>query len=76
MHFANLVLLLAGSVAANAVGSFEKRGEVVERYVDCKIVTGVLSVLKGLGGPATSFCSSYLSIGTATVTNVVTPATR
>lgn len=47
-----------------------------QRAIDCSKVTGALSVLKKLGPPATSFCSSYLKIaGTKTLTTTFTPAT-
>jgi hypothetical protein len=45
------------------------------RAIDCSKVTGALSVLKKVGPPATSFCSSYLKIpGTKIVTTTVTPS--
>ncbi|KAL6704615.1 hypothetical protein ACN47E_008012 [Coniothyrium glycines] len=45
-----------------------------ERAVDCAKVNGALSVLKRLGPPATSFCSSYLRIpATKTTTLFITP---
>lgn len=45
--------------------------------LNCNKITGVLGVLKGLAGPATSFCSSYLGVPTATtVRTTVTPAPR
>ncbi|KAH7346019.1 hypothetical protein BKA66DRAFT_447873 [Pyrenochaeta sp. MPI-SDFR-AT-0127] len=43
------------------------------RAVDCAKVTGALSVLKKLGPPATSFCSSYLKIQGKTATTTFTP---
>ncbi|PVH73588.1 hypothetical protein DL98DRAFT_538227 [Cadophora sp. DSE1049] len=80
MRFTKLIPLLATFVVADIASYDPELGLVVripdleDRAVNCKVLNGVLSVLKGLGGPATSFCSSYLSIGTATVTSVVTPA--
>jgi hypothetical protein len=39
------------------------------RAVNCKVVTGVLAVVKAAGKPARTFCSSYLKIpAMATVT--------
>ncbi|KAF2130703.1 hypothetical protein P153DRAFT_383929 [Dothidotthia symphoricarpi CBS 119687] len=47
---------------------------VNERAVNCNSVSGALKVLKGLGAPATSFCSSYLKIpATVTTTTTTTP---
>ncbi|KAH7389950.1 hypothetical protein BKA66DRAFT_526814, partial [Pyrenochaeta sp. MPI-SDFR-AT-0127] len=47
---------------------------VIARAVDCKAVTGVLRVVKALGAPATSFCSSYLRVpATSTVRATITP---
>lgn len=44
------------------------------RAIDCSKVTGALSVLKKLGPPATTFCSSYLKLpGTKTSTTTITP---
>jgi hypothetical protein len=72
--------LFAVSAAADIARYDPGSGFVVlameERAVNCNAVTGVLAILKGFGGPATSFCSSYLQIGTTTVTSVVTPAPR
>jgi hypothetical protein len=42
----------------------------------CAKVNGALTILKKLGPPATSFCSSYLKVpATKTLTTTVTPAT-
>ncbi|KAH7339229.1 hypothetical protein BKA66DRAFT_577324 [Pyrenochaeta sp. MPI-SDFR-AT-0127] len=47
-----------------------------QRGIDCSKVTGALGVLKKLGPPATTFCSSYLKIPkTKTATTTFTPAT-
>lgn len=47
-----------------------------ERAIDCSKVNGALSILKKLGPPATTFCSSYLKVpATKTVITTVTPAT-
>lgn len=43
-----------------------------ERGPACEI-NGVLALFKGLAGPATAFCSSFLSIGTSTLTTTVMP---
>ncbi|KAG4442422.1 hypothetical protein IFR05_002124 [Cadophora sp. M221] len=80
MRLYKLIPLLAIPVVTEFASYDAELGQVVlyydlgERAVNCKAINGVLSALKGLGGPATSFCSSYLGIGTATVTNTVTPA--
>ncbi|OAL49310.1 hypothetical protein IQ07DRAFT_588635 [Pyrenochaeta sp. DS3sAY3a] len=48
--------------------SYPSNDIVIARAVNCKVVTGVLGVVKALGAPATSFCSSYLNIpATSTV---------
>jgi hypothetical protein len=67
-----LTIALWGNVLVSA---HPKHGElVVARAVNCKVVTGVLAVVKALGVPATSFCSSYLHIpATSTVQATVTP---
>jgi hypothetical protein len=66
------LILWDGQVSANP-----KHGEmVIARAVNCKAVTGVLAVVKALGAPATSFCSSYLNIApTSTVKITSTPIT-
>jgi hypothetical protein len=59
------------------VSAHPKHGDIViARAVNCKAVTGVLAVVKALGTPATSFCSSYLNIApTGTVKITSTPTT-
>lgn len=48
-----------------------------ERAVNCKVVTGALGALKGLGAPATAFCSAYLHVpATAVTTTTSTQAAR
>lgn len=79
MRLCNLIPLLVISVVADIASYDPEIGQAVhyfgigERAVNCKVVNGVLPALKGLGRLATSFCSSYISIGTATVTNTFTP---
>ncbi|CAO2652061.1 Nn.00g003440.m01.CDS01 [Neocucurbitaria sp. VM-36] len=73
VSFKFLVLGIAGTAAAfpqpTAAPDLEKRA-------NCAKVTGALSVLKKLGPPATSFCSSYLKVpGAKTSTTTVTPVT-
>ncbi|KAH7348540.1 hypothetical protein BKA65DRAFT_476946 [Rhexocercosporidium sp. MPI-PUGE-AT-0058] len=80
MHLGNIVPLLPLSVIADIASYDPESGPVVrhtnieEQAVNYKVLDGVLSILKGLGGPATTFCSSFLSIGMATITSTVTPA--
>jgi hypothetical protein len=38
------------------------------RAIDCSKVTGCLSVLKKIGPPATTFCSSYVKISATKIT--------
>lgn len=50
--------------------------EFEERAVNCAAVTGALGILKVLGKPATSFCSSYLHIPRpTTAVSTATPST-
>lgn len=80
MQLSNLLPLISLSAAAEVALYTADSGVVAHavpvRAVNCGVVTGALAFLKVLGGPATSFCSSYLHIGTTTVTNVITPPTR
>lgn len=47
-----------------------------QRAIDCSKINDALSVLKKLGPPATTFCSSFLKVpGTKTLTATITPAT-
>ena len=48
-------------------------GVLEGRAVNCKAVNTALSVLKVLGGPATSFCSAYLRIPSATTVTITLP---
>jgi hypothetical protein len=41
----------------------------------CQAVDDVLAVISALDAPATSFCGSFLGIGTSTVVSTVSPAT-
>ncbi|KAF7509294.1 hypothetical protein GJ744_008188 [Endocarpon pusillum] len=62
--------LAPASCSALATG-----GALEARGVSCNIVTGVFGALKVLGPAATSFCSSYLGVPSATTTSTtVTPA--
>jgi hypothetical protein len=55
----------------------EQQHDLVRREVSCAKVTGVLSVVKGLGSAATAFCSSFLGIPkVTTVRSTVTPPAR
>jgi hypothetical protein len=47
---------------------------IEKRAHDCKAVNAALTILKGLGPPAISFCSSYLHIPTAATTTFTAPA--
>ncbi|KAH8665231.1 hypothetical protein BGZ60DRAFT_411022 [Tricladium varicosporioides] len=77
MRPSNLLSLFAISAAADIARYTTDSGIIAlaidGRAANCKAIVGVLAALKGLGGPATSFCSSYLRIGTSTVTSTVTP---
>jgi hypothetical protein len=42
------------------------------RAVNGEVVTGVLAVMKALGGPATSLCSSYLHTPATTTVTITT----
>lgn len=71
-----LLFVLAASSVVAAWPEPTPAAYLDQRAVNCAKVTGALSVLKKLGPPATSFCSSYLKIpGTLTSTTTVTPAT-
>jgi hypothetical protein len=81
MRPSSLFSLVALSAAAEVVYYTEADSGVIARAVqpppvNCNVVVGVLALLKALGNPATSFCSSYLHIGTVTVTSVITPPLR
>jgi hypothetical protein len=70
----SLTVALWGSTQVLALP--EQREVLIARAVDCKVVTGVLSAVKALGAPATSFCSLYLRIPATTATTVtVMPTT-
>jgi hypothetical protein len=47
---------------------------IEKRAPDCKAVNAALTILKALGPPATSFCSSYLRVPTAATTTFIAPA--
>jgi hypothetical protein len=81
MRLSSFFSLVALSAAAEVVYYTEADSGVLARAIkpppiNCNVVVGVLALLKGLGNPATSFCSSYLQIGTVTVTVVITPPLR
>ncbi|KAH8635888.1 hypothetical protein IG631_07722 [Alternaria alternata] len=75
-------IAVAGVLSISAV-SAEPTPPQFQKSVDCKAVNLALTVLKKLGPPATSFCSSYLnipatktlSITTTTPTTTVTTST-
>ncbi|RYN19251.1 hypothetical protein AA0119_g10197 [Alternaria tenuissima] len=81
MHF--LSFIAVAGVLSTSVVSAEPTLPQVPKVVDCKAVNLALTVLKKLGPPATSFCSSYLkvpatktvSITTTTPTITVTTST-
>lgn len=68
-HILTLSLALAAVIVANpSPANLEERA-------NCNAVSGALLVLKPLGAPATSFCSSYLKIpATSTVLSTTQPA--
>jgi hypothetical protein len=70
-----LVTLLIAPWGNHPVYAHPKQGElIIARAVNCKVVTGVLGVVKALGAPATSFCSSYLHVpATSTIQATITP---
>jgi hypothetical protein len=81
MRPSSLLSLVTLSAAADVVYYTEADFGVVARAVqppavNCNVVIGALALLKRLGNPATSFCSSYLHVGTVTVTSVITPPVR
>ncbi|KAH7068809.1 hypothetical protein BKA63DRAFT_520156 [Paraphoma chrysanthemicola] len=61
--------------SSHSVHAYPRHDElVVARAVNCNVVTGVLGVVKALGAPATSFCSSYLRVpATSTIKATITP---
>jgi hypothetical protein len=65
--------LLHGAVLVAANPILESKQELEGRAVNCNAVNAALSVLKVLGPPATTFCSSYLKIP-ATITTTSTAA--
>lgn len=46
---------------------------IEKRAPDCKAVNAALTILKVLGPPATSFCSSYLHVPSAATTTFTAP---
>jgi hypothetical protein len=67
-----LLLVIAATASANPVA---RPTNALEKRINCNQVNAVLGVLKVLGEPATTFCSSYLRIpATATRTTTITPA--
>ena len=70
MQFSNFFILsLATSAFAGPLA--QPMDSIERRAVDCKKVNAALSVLKVLGPPATTFCSSYIHIP-ATTTQTAT----
>lgn len=62
------------AAAIGSVVAFPAEPTLAARAVDCGKVTGALSVLKNLGPPATTFCSSFLKVpATQTVISTTTP---
>ncbi|KAF2431411.1 hypothetical protein EJ08DRAFT_186847 [Tothia fuscella] len=50
-------------------------GDCLDKRVNCAQITGALTVLKKLGGPASTFCGSYLRIPTTTTKATTTTPT-
>ncbi|KAJ4378756.1 hypothetical protein N0V86_005627 [Didymella sp. IMI 355093] len=64
-------VVLAATISSVAALPAEPTLEA--RAVNCAKITGALSVLKNLGPPATTFCSSFLKVpATATITTTTT----
>lgn len=55
-----------------ATASLEPTPAHVEKRIDCKAVNLALTVLKKLGPPATSFCSSYLKVPATKTVSITT----
>lgn len=57
--------------------SYEDSMDLMDRDLEertpCRIVSA-LAVMKAFSGPATSFCSSFLRIGTSTSTTTLFPS--
>jgi hypothetical protein len=69
------IALLVSFVAV--VTSSPAPANLEQRAANCNVVTGALAILKPLGAPATSFCSSYLHIpATSTLTTTSAPPPR
>ncbi|KAF3031584.1 hypothetical protein E8E12_001719 [Didymella heteroderae] len=69
-------VVVAGALGI-ATASLEPTPAHLDKRVDCRAVNLALTVLKKLGPPATSFCSSYLKVpATKTVSiTTITPTT-
>jgi hypothetical protein len=68
-------LLVVSSVASVAIAHPQPTPAAhLEERTDCAKINGALTILKKLGPPATSFCSSYLKVPmTKTLTTTTTP---
>ena len=64
-------IAVAGVFSISAV-SAEPTTPKLQKGVDCKAVNLALTVLKGLGPPATSFCSSYLKVPATSTVSITT----
>jgi len=64
-------IAVAGVLSISAV-SAEPTPPQFQKGVDCKAVNLALTVLKKLGPPATSFCSSYLKIPATKTVSITT----
>lgn len=69
-------LLLISIAATTHANPMAQPTDLLEKRLNCKDVNVVLNVIKALGPPATSFCSSYLHIpGPTTRTTTLATAT-
>lgn len=75
MRLLTLFAWTLATVSANPLTTPMPANPATEkRAPDCKAVSAALTILKALGPPATSFCSSYLRIPTAATTTFTAPA--
>jgi len=57
-----MLLATLSLIVIQAAAASDYNDALVERAINCNAVTKVVNAVKALGGPATSFCSSFLSI--------------
>ena len=69
IHGTGAILVDDGTITKDVSPNHNSLGHLLQkRAVNCAKVTGVLAIVKALGGPATSFCRSFLkSPGVTTV---------